>query len=182
MLTEFNGREAYLPAVVDRNALPHHYDMYCIENMTAEMPLVNITSPSTSRLATSGTNTSFSTRTDLPATPNSGMGIAMDTGSGVRGDPSKRSRSPQPGQSYSRETAGQNESAEEAEAMLWKEESSGIGERVCKCRRLQGCQVDETRLYHDWVQDDFLGSYITPWNSREFLADVNWELQRLKAR
>lgn len=106
----------------------------------------------------------------------------MDTGSGVRGDPSKRSRSPQPGQSYSRETAGQNESAEEAEAMLWKEESSGIGERVCKCRRLQGCQVDETRLYHDWVQDDFLGSYITPWNSREFLADVNWELQRLKAR
>lgn len=55
-----------------------------------------------------------------------------------------------------------------------------MGETVYKRRRLQGCQVDKTRLYHDWVQGGLLESYITSWNT--FLADVNWELRKFKAR
>lgn len=38
-LEEYHGRTAQLPPDVDRKALRHHYEMCCIENMAAEMPL-----------------------------------------------------------------------------------------------------------------------------------------------
>ncbi|POR32471.1 Uncharacterized protein TPAR_07325 [Tolypocladium paradoxum] len=147
VLIDYNGRQAYMPPGVDPNALRHHYDMCCIENMAAQMPLVELYSLSTSRIATPGTNTPFSPRNDLPATPTSGQ---IDPGAGVAGDPSKRLRSTH-GQIQSNE---QNDTAEQEEA---------IDGRVCKRRRVQDCEIDEneTHPYDDWLQDD-RESYITP--------------------
>jgi hypothetical protein len=66
---------------------------------------------------------------------------------------------------------------EEAEAALWK---NGRGR---KRRRLEDYQVDdETSPQHEWYQQDMPEAYITPSNSRDFLADVNWELQKFNAR
>ncbi|KAI0117670.1 hypothetical protein GGR51DRAFT_573479 [Nemania sp. FL0031] len=64
----------------------------------------------------------------------------------------------------------------EAEVGLWKGENG--------CNRMQldldGTQTDlKTSPQY---KTDVLDSYITPSNYREFLADVNWELGRFKAR
>ncbi|KAM0247354.1 hypothetical protein ACHAQJ_009889 [Trichoderma viride] len=60
VICDYHGRTARLPSNVDRNALRYHYDMCCIENMAAAMPLIDQafgTEP-----ATSGTTSPFSTR------------------------------------------------------------------------------------------------------------------------
>ncbi|KAK7428365.1 hypothetical protein QQZ08_005122 [Neonectria magnoliae] len=70
VLTVNNGQESCVPDNVDREALRHHYEMCCIENISTEMlPVESIPT----RLATSGTTTPFTPRTDMPATPDSGM-------------------------------------------------------------------------------------------------------------
>ncbi|KAJ9413670.1 hypothetical protein FOXG_21547 [Fusarium oxysporum f. sp. lycopersici 4287] len=69
-LTEFNGKRASVHTTIDRKALRHHYDMSCIENMTADRPILDVISPSTSMM-TSGKATPLTARTDLPATPTS---------------------------------------------------------------------------------------------------------------
>ncbi|KAI3392394.1 hypothetical protein diail_5745 [Diaporthe ilicicola] len=38
MITEYHGRAAQLPTRIDLHALRHHYDMCCLENMTALKP------------------------------------------------------------------------------------------------------------------------------------------------
>ncbi|KAI3335382.1 hypothetical protein F4824DRAFT_511001 [Ustulina deusta] len=175
-LTRFNGQRASVPTTIDRKALRHHYEMCCIENMAAERPNLDAASPSVSRMATSGTGTPFSTRYDLPATPSS-RGTQMETVIGRTGDPSKRSRPIPSDQSQTTGASGQDNLVEEAGAVPWR------GERGCKRRRLEDCQVDEeTSSQHDWIQEDMPEGYITAWNNREFLADVNWELRKFKAR
>ncbi|KAK2471246.1 hypothetical protein H9L39_17477 [Fusarium oxysporum f. sp. albedinis] len=69
-LTEFNGKRASVHITIDRKALRHHCDMSRIENMTADRPILDVISPSTSRM-TSGKATPLTARTDLPATPTS---------------------------------------------------------------------------------------------------------------
>ncbi|RSL87568.1 hypothetical protein CEP52_015484 [Fusarium oligoseptatum] len=175
-LTRFNGQKASVPATIDRKALRHHYEMCCIENMAAERPNLDAASPSTSRMGTSGTGTPFSARTDFPLTPSS-RGTQMETVIGMTGHPSKRSQPTGSDQSQPRDASGHDNLAEEAEAPMWNDKKG------CKRRRLGDCQVDdETSLHRDWFQEDMPEGYITPANSREFLADVNWELQKFKAR
>ncbi|KAI1171941.1 hypothetical protein F4777DRAFT_563608 [Nemania sp. FL0916] len=48
--------------------------------------------------------------------------------------------------------------------------------------RQLGREVDNNNSTVPQYDEDPQDSYITPGNSREFLADVNWELQRFKAR
>ncbi|KAH7007457.1 hypothetical protein EDB80DRAFT_645810 [Ilyonectria destructans] len=175
-LARFNGQKASVPATTDRKALRYHYEMCCIENMAAERPNLDAGSPSTSRIATSGTSTPFSARTDLPVTPSS-TGTQMETAIVKTGDPAKRSRPARSDQNQPRDASGQDDLAEEAEAVLLEDV------RGRKRRRLDDCQVhDETSPQHDWFQQDTLEGYITPRNNREFLADVDWELQKLQAR
>ncbi|KAK7397627.1 hypothetical protein QQX98_013003, partial [Neonectria punicea] len=175
-LTRFNGRKALVPTTIDRKALRYHYEMCCIENMAAERPNLDAASPSTSRIATSGTGTPFSARADLPATPNS-RGTQMETVIGRTGDPAKRPRPAHSDQNQPRDASRQDTLAEEEEAGLWKKE------RGCKHMQLEDCQVDgETSPRCDVFQHDMMECYITPGNNREFLADVDWELQKFKAR
>ncbi|KAJ0132494.1 Dual specificity protein kinase lkh1 [Fusarium oxysporum f. sp. albedinis] len=74
-------------------ALRHHYDMSCIENMTADRPILDAISPSISRMI-SGTATPVTAMTDLPATPTSG-----ESGNRMVGGPSERQRRNHPDQS-----------------------------------------------------------------------------------
>ncbi|KAI3340139.1 hypothetical protein F4824DRAFT_436017 [Ustulina deusta] len=175
-LTRFNGQKASVPASIDRKALRHHYEMCCIENMAAERPNLDATSPGISRIATSGTGTPWSASPDLSVTLSS-RGTQMEPGNGRTGDPSKRWRPTPSDQSQPRDASGQDDLVEEAEAALWKDG------RGCKRRRLEDCPVDnKTYPQHDWCQEDMPQGHITAWNSREFLADVNWELRKFKAR
>ncbi|KAF5668730.1 hypothetical protein FDENT_11738 [Fusarium denticulatum] len=92
-ILDYHGCIANVPQDVDRAALAHHYDMCCIENMAANMLLPELTTTTlTSRAATStsGTNSPFTARSDLPATP------GLDT----YGDPSKRTRTVQETSEY----------------------------------------------------------------------------------
>ncbi|KAI0812963.1 hypothetical protein GGR55DRAFT_687851 [Xylaria sp. FL0064] len=174
-LARFNGRRASVPATIDRKALRHHYEMCCIENMAAERPILDATSLSMSRIATSGTGTPFDTRYDLPATPS----LTEETVISRTGDPSKRSRPTPSDQSHPTDASRQGGLVEEAEAEPWENRR-----KRCKGGRLGDCQVDDETpsSQHDWIQEDKPESYITVWNNREFLADVNWELQKFKAR
>ena len=53
VILKYQGRIATIPRNVDRDALAHHYEMACIENMTAMMPIrVSTTLPSTTGTGT----------------------------------------------------------------------------------------------------------------------------------
>ncbi|KAK5631379.1 hypothetical protein RRF57_007093 [Xylaria bambusicola] len=165
-LIRFNGERASVHTTVDRKALRHHYEMCCIENMAAERPNLDATSTSTCRIPTSGTGTPFSARYDLPATPNS-KNMQIETVAGRTGDPSKRSRSTPSNQGQGMDASEQGGYIE-GEAAQWTDEGR------YKRRRLDDRQVGETLEMSE--------GYVMARNSREFLADVNWELQKFKAR
>lgn len=158
VIIEFHGREAILPREVDREALRHHYDMCCIENMAAQFPFIDM--PFNESRGTSGTQTATITKTDLPITPSTG-----DPGSA--GDPFKRWR---PALQDRNLPPGQREAEDETEIL------TRLGDGGGKRRKLDNCEL-KVEFGHDRFQAD---SFITPWNSNYFLADVNWELQRLK--
>ncbi|KAI0868414.1 hypothetical protein GGS24DRAFT_482490 [Hypoxylon argillaceum] len=168
-LTRFNGQIASVSTRVDHEALRYHYEMCCIENMAAESPYLDTTSPSASSIATSGTSTPLSTRHSLPATPSSG-GTHIEPIIGRTGDPSKRSRPTRSDKSQTADASVQGDLVEGAGAVLPRDERSP------KRRRLEDCQVDdETSSRHDCIQDDRLKRRITA-NSRATLADRNWAL------
>ncbi|KAJ4246863.1 hypothetical protein NW762_013415 [Fusarium torreyae] len=157
-LTRFNGQKAAVPTSVDRKALRHHYEMSCIENMAAERPNLDVISPATSRMATSGTATPFSAKTDLPVTPSS----TGDGGIGRMGDPAKRWRPSSP-------PPPRNDSTQDELEQEWVEG------RELKRTRMDSYETDSP-------YDCFQQGGMTPWNSRAFLADVDWELQKVKRR
>lgn len=102
ILIQYHGNKAFIHPETDINALRHHYEMCCIENMAAEKPQVeDYASLSTSMLSTRGKSELGTATPSLPPTP--------------------------------------------------------------------GSEVDS--------QDGF----ITPCNSRDFLANVNWELRKFQA-
>ncbi|KAH6872056.1 hypothetical protein B0T10DRAFT_449948 [Thelonectria olida] len=165
-LIRFNGQKASVPATIDRKALRHHYEMCCIENMAAERPNLDAAPTSTSRMATSGTATPLSARTDFPATPSS-TGTQMETVIGRAGDPAKRSRPAQ----FDHRQGGASGQDEDGEGVLWEDE------RGFKRRRLDA-DDESPRPHSNYSQQDMLEGCITPWNNREFLAHVNRKLQR----
>ncbi|KAI0877484.1 hypothetical protein GGS24DRAFT_487861 [Hypoxylon argillaceum] len=156
VLTEFNGRKASIPTTVDRKALRHHYEMCCIENMAAQRPNLNVALPSISRIGTSVIGSPFSARTNLSATPSSG-----DTQIGASNGKTGR--------------AVQHQSIEEETVMCQDR-------RGRKWRRLNDDSVGQTPPEDHGGYKNVQGGCITVWNSRKFLADVNWELRKFKAQ
>ncbi|EJP61133.1 uncharacterized protein BBA_09908 [Beauveria bassiana ARSEF 2860] len=158
----YHGRKAQIPPRVDRSALAHHYDMCCIENMAAERPNIilsslDATNRSSSAISlvspSSGGSTPLSGRPSLPMTPSSGD--ALQTAPPA-GDPSKRRRPTRNGN----ETQGCVNDDDE----YWSEEE--VVQDLLRGRKRQR-------------PDDFsFDGYVTQSNSREFLANVNRELQK----
>lgn len=101
ILLAYHGRRAKVQRRVDRAVLRHHYDMCCIENMTARMPFVEQLPRTGSVASTSGINTLLDIRPTLagiairrimesPSEQNQG-----EDGQRPDGDPSKRARHPE---------------------------------------------------------------------------------------
>lgn len=163
-LIRYHGNKALIHPKTDIKALRHHYEMCCIENMAAEKPQLEEASlPNTSTMPTRVKSKLSMATPSFPPTPGSEVGGT--------GDPSKK-RAPNPNQIQSKEASGQDGLVEEAEA------------RGCKRRRLE-CQVVDSQTspqpcYYS-EDEDTLDSFITPWNSRDFLANVNWELRKFQA-
>ncbi|KAF2970174.1 hypothetical protein GQX73_g3411 [Xylaria multiplex] len=163
---------ASVPQQVDRRALRQHYEMSCIENMAA-LKVYWRDSLSKTNAHTSGTQSVLSPSTDFPPTPGS---RDTELGTFLRGasDPSKKTPPTPPNQGQPGDTSGQDNLVTRAKAVLRQ------GETGYKRKRIQECEVD-TQTFPRY-EEDMQDSYITPRNSREFLADVNWELQRFKGR
>ncbi|KAJ8131671.1 hypothetical protein O1611_g1954 [Lasiodiplodia mahajangana] len=163
-LVRFNGQKALVPLEIDRKALRYHYEMSCIENIGAASPCLSTclytTSPSISRRPGNGPeiDSTLRPKTDFLPTPD-----LEDMGN--TGSPSKRPRpaSPRPSQPGD---ASRQHNLEEADAALW------TGEAEYKRRRLEERHINDQNS-PQWYQEDMQDSYITPGNSREFLADVN---------
>ncbi|CAM1507692.1 Fc.00g073330.m01.CDS01 [Cosmosporella sp. VM-42] len=144
--------------------------------MAAERPNLDAASPSTSRIATSGTSTPFCARTDLPVTPSSN-GTQMENVIGRTGGPMNRSRPGCSDSSQPRDAFEQDNLAEEAEPVFWQDE------RGRKRRRLGDNQVDhEPPSQQEWLQQDIWEGWDTLWNGVEFLAQVDRKLQQFEAR
>lgn len=62
VVCEYHGRKARLPVGVDRAALRHHYEMCCIENMGAKMPLMEPASVTDAAMGSSGMTSPFMSR------------------------------------------------------------------------------------------------------------------------
>ncbi|KAJ4248141.1 hypothetical protein NW762_012911 [Fusarium torreyae] len=140
-------------------ALRHYYEMCCIENMGAGMPMVEFVS---TRLATSGTASAFSARTDIPATPSS------CTEPSTRHHPVKRPRSSQSDQPQS------GHGGREDDDEIAREHG-----QESKRRRLEDVLLkDGSSAEPDRRQEDVVDIYIPPFNNRQFLVDLNWELRR----
>ncbi|CZR49552.1 uncharacterized protein FPRO_15911 [Fusarium proliferatum ET1] len=157
-LTRFNGQRASVPNTIDRKALRHHYEMSCIENMAAERPILEIISPTASRM-TSGLATPLTAKTDLPATPTSG-----DPGNARAGDPTKKSRPNYPEQNQQRDILTPGDSLNTLD----------IADQVVeRGQKRKGLGDDDACSLDMWLEHD---------NREEFLKDVDWELRKLKKR
>ncbi|RYC76777.1 hypothetical protein BFJ63_vAg20346, partial [Fusarium oxysporum f. sp. narcissi] len=103
--------------------------------------------------ATSGTNSPFTARSDLPATP----------GPDTSGDPSKRTR------------IIQDASEEGLDPVAQYYQDGGVDARKLKRQRVEVFNVEDTERIREMRFD----SYITSYNSQNFLADVDFELGKL---
>ncbi|TWU70678.1 hypothetical protein ED733_001774 [Metarhizium rileyi] len=90
ILEEYHGRTAQLPPNVDRRALRHHYEMCCIENMAAEMPLREQMPQSYAGARSIPASTLESDSHITSMSPESTRGINDELTSAQTGDPSKR--------------------------------------------------------------------------------------------
>lgn len=164
VITKFNGQKADLPTIVDRKALRHHYEMSCIENMAAQMPLMSLDSPNNSSRTTPGIKTPLSGRVDLQ------MGNVVSRG----GDPSKR---PRPDQDTTTQQDGQKDDVQEPLSPDIDIEPDQKRRRVDDLNEKRRQSVTG---YNNGLPNHVQGqgAYDT---MVEFLADVNWELRKLKA-
>lgn len=205
VILDYHGCVAQLPlGGVDHRALRHHYEMCCIENMTAEMPLSEfVASEAPSRSAASGTISPFESGSHTPIIRS--MTSANNAScQGVPGDPSKRPR-PAPGEPGDEDqstndvgpltadgssapstlrhgSAPPNQTRKrEEEDMLNEAEEHGCKKR----RRIFGrnetvCVYDDESESEAQYHDPYWDGCITPWNSQTFLAGVDWELANLR--
>ncbi|KAF9766743.1 hypothetical protein IL306_000816 [Fusarium sp. DS 682] len=178
-ILDYHGCVAKVPEDVDRAALAHHYQMCCIENMAAKMPYQEIVTSLASRAATSGTNSPFTARPDIPATP----GPDIDPG-----DPYKRSRSSLDG-TEKRQSGSQPHDQDDgadmrehkqqrADESITTWEFDNYSERFITPIDSKRRRVVESEIT-PWESDNYSERFITPINSHQFLADVNFELGKL---
>lgn len=196
VLLDYHGSIAHLSWNVDRRALRHHYEMCCIENMAAKMPLSEVLASETvSRSAASGGISPFDSGSHTPiiSSVTSPANVPLQS---LPGDPSKRPR-PRPD-----EPADLEQSAEPL-AVDGSSGSSSFGHQSSPPRmRRKGHVLDEmeehdrrkrrrisginnaVRVYEEEEQtnhgvgDPYWDGCLTPWNRHTFLADVNWELRK----
>lgn len=201
VVDEYHGRKAYLPDSVDRRALRHHYEMCWAENMTAKMlPADTPLGINVDRLAPSGSTSPLSGRTRVSASMDTSVRGTQDENAaqpaqGGSGDPSKRTR---PAQYDSNRS---NDDDEEPVPSLTDDDVSQTS--LSRCRSAQGDEEGATepkqfrkRTWSQTAGND--GDWETKRDdpghsdgqygeerrkskiSKQFLADVNWELQRLQ--
>ncbi|KAH8709871.1 hypothetical protein HC256_009778 [Beauveria bassiana] len=148
---EYHGRKAQVTDNVDRLALRQHYEMCCIENMASKQPNLERPSSVASSVSPPGANLGIT----------SGAGTPFSTQTDL---PMTASSSHMPTQTvFSTGDALQSSRRICDDGELWLEGGRG---RSRKRRRMD--------------DEDGFDSHITPFNSREFLANVNWELQKFK--
>lgn len=160
ILLAYHGVKAKVQRWVARAALRHHYDMCCIENMAARTRFVEHLPRTGSVVSTSGISTPL--RLAEIASPKilesaSEQNQGQD-GQRADGDPTKRAR--QTGRQY----LPGNASAGDISVNDLAAPPSFIWPRPRKRKR------NQSAIYE---------GYITPENSTQFLADVNWKLQNL---
>ncbi|KAL7799200.1 hypothetical protein V8C37DRAFT_366959 [Trichoderma ceciliae] len=174
VICKYHGLTAIVPSNVDRNALRHHYDMCCIENMAAEMPLMDQISKI--ELPASGMTSPFNTKATFPSisTPTESLeqphsrDINQST-QRTRGDPSKR---PRPENDDL--TPGVYEESEDGRSIFNESDESSC-EHKPKRRRVVGQRFKKSSWDHDENTNprQTYGSYITPPTLQWFLDDGN---------
>ncbi|KAI0183904.1 hypothetical protein EV127DRAFT_464741 [Xylaria flabelliformis] len=154
-LIKYHNKVASIHPDTDLAALRHHYDMCCIENMAAKKPQSeSVASLRPSTLTIGGSSNVGTPTPSLPPTPGSGAG--------GMGSPAKK-RAPNSGGSRSKDASGQNDLVKEAEAGGYKHSSQASPQHYPD---------------NQYTQD----SFITPWNSQRFLANVDSQLRRVQAQ
>ncbi|KID81381.1 hypothetical protein MGU_11251 [Metarhizium guizhouense ARSEF 977] len=193
VLLDYHDNIAQLSPIVDRKALRHHYEMCCVENMAAKMPMSESFAPDmVSRSAASGaispSESSLRTPTILSLT-SGGNDSPQDT----PGDPSKRARST-PG-----ESAGDTVQFTHGIGPLVVNDSptpsSSLGKDMCdtlhpgtsRKKRKRDSESQNTFGFCDLdgrsknrLRDPHWDGCLTQFNCEAFLADVNWELGKLE--
>ncbi|WAO97091.1 HNHc domain-containing protein [Fusarium falciforme] len=177
ILLAYHGRKAKVQRRVDRAALRHHYDMCCIENMAAKMPFVEQLPRTGSVASTSGINTPLEIRPTLagiasprilesPSEQNQGQ-----DGQRPDGDPSKRARQSER-QHIPELTSDCTDSSRSPSDKPMGDSTASPDLPWSRKRKRE----HEPRIAANHE------SYLTPYNSEGFLADVSWELTRLARR
>ncbi|RSL80239.1 hypothetical protein CEP52_017416 [Fusarium oligoseptatum] len=195
VLLDYHGSIAHLSSDIDRKALRHHYEMCCIENMAAKMPLSeSLASEDVSRSAASGAISPFDSGSNTPviSSVTSPRNILSPK---FCGDPSKRSK-PAPDQPTDMESinpltldgsSASNSFRHDSNSpyqmrreghVLHEMEEQGRKKRRRISENNSAVEVYdvEKQIYHG-VRDPYWEGCITRWNSQAFLADVNWELR-----
>lgn len=208
VISDYHGSIARLPSNGDRGALRHHYEMCCIENMAAEMDLAEqqpVAEVGT-RSVVSGSASPFDAGSNIPiissVNPRAGAGNSQSS-QGPPGEPLKRARPVQ--DDYASPDQLANDAAplstddSSASSVSWRgpsppdpvalregeehilEEVDDVGRK--KRRRICGpeesvCVHDEDGQMKAEDYDQSWCNYVTRYNSRSFLADVNLELER----
>ncbi|KAM3431649.1 hypothetical protein NHJ13734_007201 [Beauveria thailandica] len=150
-LEPYHGKKAQVARSVDRMALRHHYDMCCIENMAAKRPTQELASPdAASGILTSGTSLIHTS---------SGGSMAL---SGRTDLPTTPGSGHTPTQTAPGDPSKRRRPVDDDDTDEYDDDDVDIRKRV---RREEQYGFD---------------SYITQYNSRAFLADVNFELRRLQ--
>ncbi|KAF2967492.1 hypothetical protein GQX73_g6123 [Xylaria multiplex] len=135
VLTGFNGKKAILSSDIDTEALRHHYEMCCIENMAAKAEPNDLITVE---------NSTEESRKHIPLREITHLVLTPSPKAGRTGDPSKKR---QLGQSPLREASEQSDSDSASEQSgLGGEASPREAEDVSKRRRLNG------RPSHDFMR------------------------------
>ncbi|PON20276.1 hypothetical protein TGAM01_v210872 [Trichoderma gamsii] len=179
VICDYHGRKAALGAYVDRNALRHHYEMCCIENMAAEMPLRDQLFALETEPTTPSTASLINARMTFPFVPTSiGMHEQLHSGDNRQstqrssGDPSKRARPA--------EDSLTPDIHEEDGASGFIAPDGATYQKKHKRRRLSQHALEEALgvLGGDVTPPRAYDSYVMPLTSESFLADVNWKLSK----
>ncbi|KAG5994374.1 hypothetical protein E4U43_003244 [Claviceps pusilla] len=190
VLLEYHGSIAKLPHCVDRNALRHHYDMCCIENMAAKRLLSDAYFPGTSsRSGISGPISQFESECPTPSLTGP-SNIASSSSKDGPGDPEKRPRQgPDELADSIDQSPKQIELSTSVDSVIsgsYSPPKDRLPNRTQKeeCRGRKRRRIssgDNAAFYHD-RGDRSVGAshsgYITPANHESFLAHVNSKLEK----
>ncbi|SCO54234.1 uncharacterized protein FFNC_15411 [Fusarium fujikuroi] len=198
VILEYHDREAVINWEVDTRALRHHYDMCCIENMTAQMSPWSedvVTSQPQTPSVESGAMSPFEAGPHVPR-------MAHDRGREGKipeesGDPTKKPRRDEPKEADTEFVQYLSLTTDDLSGISRCDSAVALPHSVSSKNLKRtlgehgGLDTKRRRVVHDDGYTDYgsdvqlqtrLGcwpGYITPDNSQEFLSDVNYSLQSL---